>query len=257
MFTFNPFGEKLEEQGTFYTPWQFTGQFLDSETGMYYLRARQYSPYLSRFTGRDLIIGSFEEPMTLHKYLYCGNNPINAIDPSGLWMAPIHNELFKREFSGTVPGMFMHALEQGSNYVDTNFQAPKYSYMHAMRAGAISTDTAEQDQTPEEAQRLMYDFMLQEYVTYRSLLSKGRTGEAYFALGMAMHPIMDSTNPQHVGFQKWNIGVFGQYKHWRAEPKSIDQVDRATVQWTLDLMNQTLTNLDIAYELGELWDMSS
>ena len=84
MFTFNPFGEKLEEQGEFYTPWQFTGQYLDSETGQYYLRARQYSPYLSRFTGRDLIMPDFNEPLTLHRYLYCQNDSINWIDPTGL-----------------------------------------------------------------------------------------------------------------------------------------------------------------------------
>jgi RHS repeat-associated protein len=83
MFTFNPFGETLEENGTFYTPWQFTGQYLDSETGQYYLRARQYSPYLARFTGRDLIAADFNEPLTLHRYLYCQNDPIDWIDPSG------------------------------------------------------------------------------------------------------------------------------------------------------------------------------
>lgn len=88
MFTFNPFGETIEENGSFYTPWQFTGQYLDQETGQYYLRARQYSPYLARFTGRDLIMGKFQEPMTLHKFLYCGNNPINMVDPRGLFYAP-------------------------------------------------------------------------------------------------------------------------------------------------------------------------
>jgi RHS repeat-associated protein len=92
MFTFNPFGETIEDYGSYYTPWQFTGQYLDSETNMYYLRARQYSPYLSRFTGRDLIVGQFENPLTLHKYLYCGNNPINMVDLTGLWGGDTHRE---------------------------------------------------------------------------------------------------------------------------------------------------------------------
>lgn len=85
MFTFNPFGETIENYGSFYTPWQFTGQYLDSETGQYYLRARQYDSYIARFTSRDIIDGRFAEPLTLHKYLYCGNDPINYVDPEGLW----------------------------------------------------------------------------------------------------------------------------------------------------------------------------
>lgn len=36
-----------------------------------------------RFTGRDPREGTPEEPITLHRYLYCGNEPINRIDPEG------------------------------------------------------------------------------------------------------------------------------------------------------------------------------
>ncbi len=84
MFTFNPFGETIEDNGSFYTPWRFTGQYLDNETGQYYLRARQYDTYIYRFTSRDLIWGDYEQPLSLHKYLYCENDPINRIDPLGL-----------------------------------------------------------------------------------------------------------------------------------------------------------------------------
>ncbi|MFA5293018.1 MAG: RHS repeat-associated core domain-containing protein [Phycisphaerae bacterium] len=83
LLTYSPFGETILEEGSYSTPWQFTGQYLDSETGMYYLRARQYSPYLARFTGRDLLMGDVNEPLTLHRYLYCQNDPIDWIDPSG------------------------------------------------------------------------------------------------------------------------------------------------------------------------------
>lgn len=65
----------------------FTGQYYDSEIGQYYMRARQYDPQLMRFTGRDLVTGEQEYPLTLHKYLYCGNDSINRIDPSGKFAA--------------------------------------------------------------------------------------------------------------------------------------------------------------------------
>jgi RHS repeat-associated protein len=47
----------------------------------YYCDARHYSS--GRFLTRDPVRGKFSEPMTLHQYLYCMNDPINRIDPTG------------------------------------------------------------------------------------------------------------------------------------------------------------------------------
>jgi RHS repeat-associated protein len=86
LYTYSPFGETIETDGTFSNQFRFTGQWYDNEISWYYLRARMYDPHLSRFTGRDPILGKFEEPLTLHKYLYCGNDPVNKWDPSGQWL---------------------------------------------------------------------------------------------------------------------------------------------------------------------------
>jgi len=82
-YTYEPFGEVLEEDGTLTNYMMFTGQYFDTEIDQYYLRARQYDPHISRFTARDPVYGKFEEPLTLHKYLYCLNDSVNRIDPSG------------------------------------------------------------------------------------------------------------------------------------------------------------------------------
>ena len=76
-YTYSPFGEMFASEcnETVYNPFKFTGQ--------YYLRARQYDPVLMRFTSIDTNEGDYEEPMSLHKYLYCWNDPINYIDISG------------------------------------------------------------------------------------------------------------------------------------------------------------------------------
>jgi RHS repeat-associated protein len=87
-YTYNPFGETLESGGTLDNPFLFTGQYYDSEIAEYYLRARQYDPHIGRFTARDPVFGKFEEPLTLHRYLYCQNNPANRVDPIGLWDLP-------------------------------------------------------------------------------------------------------------------------------------------------------------------------
>ena len=45
--------------------------------------AREYNPHIGRFTSRDPVRGKLEEPLTLHKYLYCSNDPLSNTDPDG------------------------------------------------------------------------------------------------------------------------------------------------------------------------------
>ena len=84
-YTYKPFGvaHSSEKEENTTNPFMFTGQFYDLELALYYLRARQYDPELMRFLARDPERGEFREPLTLHRYLYTANNPINNTDPSG------------------------------------------------------------------------------------------------------------------------------------------------------------------------------
>jgi RHS repeat-associated protein len=60
-------------------PYRYTGRRLDSETGMYYYRARYYSPSIGRFMQMDPV-GSKDD---LNLYAYVGNDPLDKTDPSG------------------------------------------------------------------------------------------------------------------------------------------------------------------------------
>jgi RHS repeat-associated protein len=42
------------------------------------------NPHTGRFWTMDTTEGDNEEPLSLHKYLYCQNNPVNMVDPDGL-----------------------------------------------------------------------------------------------------------------------------------------------------------------------------
>ncbi len=61
----------------------YTGEQYDANLQQYYLRARYYNPSNGRFNRMDPFAGNSSDPQSLHKYLYCHANPINAIDPTG------------------------------------------------------------------------------------------------------------------------------------------------------------------------------
>ena len=84
-YTYDPWGLPAgnETQETISNLYRFAGYVWDSEISQYYCFRRQYDPVLARFTSRDPVEGSYEEPMTLHKYLYCNNDAINRKDPTG------------------------------------------------------------------------------------------------------------------------------------------------------------------------------
>jgi hypothetical protein len=59
-----------------------------------------------RFTSRDPVKGKQKEPLTLHKYLYCLNDPINRVDLSGKTSNPMAAALM----APIVAGHGAHAL---------------------------------------------------------------------------------------------------------------------------------------------------
>ncbi|MCL1792131.1 MAG: hypothetical protein FWG40_12475, partial [Peptococcaceae bacterium] len=66
---------------------EFTTYSYDPILGEYNAKARMYDPGNKRYQGQDIIEGTPEEPQTLNRYTYVGNNPRTHIDPTGeLWL---------------------------------------------------------------------------------------------------------------------------------------------------------------------------
>lgn len=62
----------------------YTGQTLDPGTQLYYLRARYYDPSVGRFLSRDPLAGLARYPLSLNRFLYAVNDPLDLLDPAGL-----------------------------------------------------------------------------------------------------------------------------------------------------------------------------
>jgi RHS repeat-associated protein len=61
----------------------YTGEQLDPNSGLYYLRARYMDPGFGRFTQQDAWTGNGYLPATLNKYTYGDADGVNKRDPSG------------------------------------------------------------------------------------------------------------------------------------------------------------------------------
>jgi RHS repeat-associated protein len=91
-YTYSPTGEVSASSGSRF---KYTGQIAIPEIGLYYYKARMYSPRLGRFLQSDPI--GYTGGMNL--YAYAGGDPINSTDPLGL--DPVPFPLPKIGVSGT------------------------------------------------------------------------------------------------------------------------------------------------------------
>ncbi len=82
-FQFDAYGNLLYSNGTTNNDYLYNGERMDHETGNYYLRARYMNPAIGRFTGMDSFEGDSQDPISLHKYEFVANNPVNLTDPDG------------------------------------------------------------------------------------------------------------------------------------------------------------------------------
>jgi RHS repeat-associated protein len=78
-YTSDTFGRLTASTGTVTNPFQYTGRELDSETNIYYYRARYYDQNIGRFIGEDPT--KFSGGIDFYKY--GEENPANRTDPSG------------------------------------------------------------------------------------------------------------------------------------------------------------------------------
>ena len=80
-YTYDSYGNLTASTGSLTNSFRYTGREFDSETGLYYYRARYYDPTAGRFLGSDPM--KFSAGMNFYSYVH--NRPTKAIDPYGLF----------------------------------------------------------------------------------------------------------------------------------------------------------------------------
>jgi RHS repeat-associated protein len=207
---YEPFGEEVVEIATRKNDRLFIGKERDEETGLYYFGARYMASGLGRFIAVDPV-GPVDEktgkvngkmllnPQRLNRYSYAINNPYRYVDINGKWPERIHNRIIEEAFGGGASGYKLPEdvrliFKLASAHVDKD-QSLDGSYMHAMRSPRM---------TAVEAQEKMNSFVQQKVGEYHEWINKDNPYKALFALGEAMHALMDKTSPSHEGFKVWN-----------------------------------------------------
>jgi RHS repeat-associated protein len=82
-YSYDVFGAVRSQVGSSSQSFTYTGEQVDGELGLVFLRARYYDPQVGRFITRDPFPGFADESVSLNRYTYASDNPVNNVDPSG------------------------------------------------------------------------------------------------------------------------------------------------------------------------------
>lgn len=105
-YIYDAYGEILQHTGNSDTPFLYNGRdgVMTDDNGLYYMRARYYSPEMKRFVNADPLTQSIAEYPSQNAYTYANGNPISYIDPFGTSATLGHTAL---DAAGFIPGIGM------------------------------------------------------------------------------------------------------------------------------------------------------
>ena len=134
-FAYDAFGRLLSQtpNTSLQTHYLYSGEQWDPDLGLYYNRARYLNPDTGRFWSMDGYEGNSQEPLSLHKYMYAGADPIGMVDPGGneslldlmatmaiqyslaAVVRPVAAQVFGAIGKAIVPRQVMEAVENGQS----------------------------------------------------------------------------------------------------------------------------------------------
>jgi len=117
-YEYRAFGTELDKIGSDENRFSYIGREFDEEINLYYVNARYYDATIGRFINVDPIQDGW------NWYVYCNNNPLKFVDPSGLLTFFSHgtfsnnSEKYYKKFDCSFVANMTEALEGNKNNYD-------------------------------------------------------------------------------------------------------------------------------------------
>ena len=101
-------------------PFRYRGYYYDKESGLYYVGSRYYDPQTGRFINADGYVSTGQGLTGNNMFAYCGNDPINRSDPSGLFWKEIGN--WFKEVGNAIAGFAKKVANVASKSVSASVE---------------------------------------------------------------------------------------------------------------------------------------
>jgi RHS repeat-associated protein len=84
-FQYSAFAQLVNHEGSSDTPFLYNGRdgVMSDASGLYYMRARFYSPSIRRFVNQDVLLGTVVNGQSLNRFAFVNGNPVSFVDPDG------------------------------------------------------------------------------------------------------------------------------------------------------------------------------
>lgn len=155
-------------------PLRYRAYLWDAELGLYHMPARSYDPALGRFLSADPARPKSGDPLSLNRYAYAADNPVNLMDADG---REPHGQ-------GMADGYEPEGGDSGYNYG----KKPGQSTMAEANAHADEINRRNRERRRPRENRLLvqYGRYLSKAGTVAGALSIVATGVLFVAGGAAM-----------------------------------------------------------------------
>ncbi|WCT56191.1 hypothetical protein PQ456_01290 [Paenibacillus kyungheensis] len=251
-YRYDEWGNIAKQQETVANSFKYAGEAYDSETGLYYLKARYYDPSQGRFLNEDSVEGQITNPLTLNIYGYVSNNPLRYIDPTGNSNFEVNpgtlNEPAKPKKEVLQDPTYWERLKKRANEVKSK---AKRINIFGEIASAIVEEGAKNDTSKYVWDKLsptqrgeMIEAILAEY-DYKYWYNIGKTKGGYF-------PIIDftSNDRQVVSLKTIDARLFTSGELFNKISEDLKTLKSANITIAGEQVSQDRRTLDVRVPKG-------